>query len=74
MYIKKTNNGEYYYNNVKIPNNKNGTLLVEFPDGTQNSVDYISDNYELFAIINHHGMKIRVPVENLNVIKIKGIN
>ena len=31
------------------------------------------NRYELFGIINHYGMKIRVPIENLHVIKIKRI-
>jgi hypothetical protein len=90
--IKKTNNWEYYkyyFNNIEVPEDKNGVLQVEYPDGTQASIDYISDRsighysdhghnrsvnrYELFGIINHHGLKMRVPVENLNVIQIKGI-
>jgi len=91
--IKKTNNWEYYkyyFNNIEVPENKNGVLQTEFPDGTIAAIDYISDRsigyytdhghdrsvnrYELFGLINHCGMKIRVPIENLKVIKIKGIN
>jgi hypothetical protein len=84
--IKKTNDWEYYkyyFNNQEINEKKDGEVHVEFPDGTNATLKYVSNpstghysdhgrqttvqRYELYAIINHHGMKIRTPIENLLV-------